>query len=251
MPNAIDILIRTYFRDFRWLTLSLLSVAQFVDGYRRIVIVMPESSFKRLRGDEIPARVPATLLCCPDYPDDYLGQQVSKLRADEFTDAPFVVHIDSDSIFRAACSLPALLTKNGRPVVRVLWCSRRRQDDGWRRCIADFFGEPLPFDVLAPPPYVYAAELYRSLRRNCVSRHGVTLDDWCFSRQFDSLSEFGLLAAQAWFHHRDDYCWVSADHESGWPCQPFWSRSPTSETQRAAIARQLDDREGHHEIKGS
>jgi hypothetical protein len=251
MPNAIDIVIRTYFRDFRWLTLSLLSIAHFVDGYRRIVIVMPESSFERLRGDEIPASVQTTLLRCPDYPDDYLGQQISKLHADEFTDAPLVVHVDSDSIFHAACSLPALLTKDGRPVVRVLWQSRRGPGDGWRRCIADFHGEPLPFDVLAPPPYVYARELYAGLRRNCLSRHGVTLDEWCLSRQFDSLSEFGLLAAQAWFHHRDNHCWMKADDETGWPCQPFWSRSPLAAKQRAAIARQLNRREEHHATKGS
>ena len=245
--TPIDILIRTYFRDFRWLTLSLLSIARFVDGCRRVIIVMPESSFERLRGDEIPPSVQNTLVRCPDYSDDYLGQQVSKLHSDEFTDASLVVHVDSDSIFRTACSLPVLLTKDGRPIVRILWRSRRGPEDGWRRCIADFHGEPLPFDVLAPAPYIYARELYCSLRSNCLSRHGVALDEWCFSRRFDSLSEFGLLAAQAWFHHRDEYCWTAADDETGWPCQPFWSRSPVAAKQRAAVARQLERWKGDHD----
>jgi hypothetical protein len=240
MAEAIDILIRTYFRDFRWLRLSLLSIVNFVDGFRRLVIVMPDSSFERLRGDEIPLSARATVLRCPEYDDDYLGQQVSKLNADQFSDAPLITHIDSDSIFRARCSLPMLLTKNGRPVIRVLWRSRRRPDDGWRRCIADFHGQPLPFDVLAPPPYVYPRALYGNLRRHCLLRHRVTLDAWCLSRRVDSLSEFGLLAGEAWFHHRDDYCWVAADEETGWPCHQYWSRSPAAAKQRAGIAHQLE-----------
>jgi hypothetical protein len=73
MSAAIDILIRTYFRDFRWLELSLLSVVKFVKGYRRIVIVMPGSSFERLRGNEFPASAQAVVLRCRDYGDDYLG----------------------------------------------------------------------------------------------------------------------------------------------------------------------------------
>lgn len=164
---------------------------------------------------------------------------MTKLNADEFTDAPLIAHMDSDSIFSASCSLAALLTKNDRPVIRVLWRSRRGPHDGWRRCIADFHGEPLPFDVLTPPPYVYSRELYGNLRRHCLSRHGIGLDEWCLSRRVDSLSEFGLLAAQAWFHHRDDYCWVAADDQVDWPCHGYWSRSPTAAKQRAVLARQL------------
>src|SRR5437016_2118310 len=103
--SEIDIFIRTYFRDFRWLDLSLRSIGKFVQGFRRIVIVMPASSFERLRNCAISPSSRATVLCCSEYSDDYLGQQVSKLQADEFTDASLIAHVDSDSIFtpRAHC----------------------------------------------------------------------------------------------------------------------------------------------------
>jgi len=242
MTATLDILIRTYFRDYRWLELSLLSVVKFVEGYRRIVIVMPESSRERLRGNEFPASAQAIVLRCQDYADDYLGQQVTKLNADRFTDAPLIAHIDSDNIFRAPCSLPSLLTKDGRPVIRILRHSRRPSSDGWRRCIADFHGEALPFDALVPPPLVYSRDLYLSLRRKCLLRHGVMLDEWCLSRRIDRMSEFGLLAGQAWFHHREDYCWVAADDEVDWPCQAYWSRSPRAARQRADLALRLGHR---------
>jgi hypothetical protein len=239
MTQPIDMLIRSYFRDFRWLTLSLLSIVKFVEGYRRVVVVMPGSSLDRLQGNEIPESARAVVVRCPDYANDYLGQQVTKLNADGFTDAPLIAHIDSDCVFRAPCSLPTLLTKNGRPVIRILWRSRRLATDGWRRCIADFHGEPLPFDVLTPPPYVYSRSLYANLRRQCRLRHGLALEDWCLSRQIDCLSEFGLLAGQAWFHHRDHYCWIAADEDAGWPCHAYWSRSPRAARQRADLADQL------------
>jgi hypothetical protein len=239
MVPIIDIFIRTYFRDFGWLNLSLLSILKFVEGYRRIVIVMPGSSFERLRGNEIPTSARAIVLRCQEYEDDYIGQQISKLNADSFTDAPLIAHVDSDCIFDAPCSLPAMLTRNGAPVIRQLWRSRRPASDGWRRCIADFHGEPLPFDVLTPPPFAYSRGLYGSLRSHCSARHGVTLDDWCLARRIDSLSEFGLLAAHAWFHHREDYSWIAADDDVDWPCHPYWSRSPTVARQRAELARSL------------
>jgi hypothetical protein len=237
--QAIDILIRTYFRDFRWLSLSLLSIFKFVEGYRRIIIVMPESSFERLRDDEIPSSGKIAVLLCHDYADDYVGQQVSKLNADNFTDAQLIAHIDSDCIFSTRCTLPTLLTRNERPVIRFLRRSRRRTSDGWRQCITDFHGEALPFDVLVTPPHVYSRDLYRELRGRCRLRHRVTLDEWCLSRRIDSLSEFGLLAAEAWFHHRENYFWVAADDGTEWPCRQYWTRGPGAARQLADLAHQL------------
>ncbi len=242
MAPAIDIFIRTYFRDFRWLELSLLSIVKFVEGFRRIIIVMPASSLERLRGSEIPAFAQAVVRACQEYSDDYIGQQVTKLRADFFTDAPLIAHVDSDCIFRVPCSLPALLTRSGRPIIRILRRSRRPASDGWRRCIADFHGEPLPFDALVSPPFIYPSSLYGGLRAQCRDRHGVALDQWVLSRRIDAMSEFGLMAGQAWFKQRDDFCWVSADREKGWPCHPYWSRSRKATEMQAELSRFLGRR---------
>src|SRR4051794_15738935 len=95
-PASIDIYVRTYFRDLRWLHMSLLSVARFAEGYRRIIVVMPRSSAERLRSEQIPDPVRTTVVYCDDYADDYIGQQVSKLHADLDTDAAMITHLDSD-----------------------------------------------------------------------------------------------------------------------------------------------------------
>jgi hypothetical protein len=238
-PPAIDIHIRTYFRDLRWLHVSLLSVARFVEGYRRIVVVMPRSSAERLNPDQIPDPARTTVVLCDDYADDYIGQQVSKLHADLDTDADIITHLDSDCAFDAPCNLPALLTNDGRPIIRVLAKSRRPASDGWRRCVTELHGRPLPFDPLAPAPWTYSRALYASLRDTCHKRHHTTLEAWCLARRCDTVSEFSLLAAQAWFHHRDQYHWVTVDSDPTWPCRQYWSRSPRANQLRCALEHQL------------
>lgn len=240
MAAAIDIVIRTYVLP--WLELSLLSIARHVEGYRTIVVVVPGSSVERLRGDEMPASARAILHQCPDYADDYAGEKVTKLSADALSDAELIVHLDSDCIFPAPCSLPAPLTKDGLLVIRCRQRSRRSPADGWCRCIVDFRGEPLAFDALAPPLFNYVRGLYHSLRGHGVARHDMALEDWYPSRRPDTLSEFGLLEAHAWFHHRDDYRWVSADDVTGWRCHAYWSRSVSAANQRAELAREFKQR---------
>ncbi len=239
MTTVIDIYIRTYFRDLRWLHLSLLSIAKFVEGYRRIVVVLPRSSAERFRSEQIPDPARTTVVYCDDYADDYIGQQVSKLHADLHTDAALITHLDSDCVFEAPCNLPAQLTQDGCPIIRVLSQSRRRASDGWRHCVTDLHGRPLPFDALAAPPWTYSRSLYASLRETCQQRHHMTLEAWCLARRCDTVSEFSLLAAQAWFHHRDQYHWIAADAHPNWPCRQYWSRSPRAAHLRSALAQQL------------
>ena len=57
------------------------------------------------------------MLRCEEYEDDYIGQQIAKLNADNYTDAPLIAHIDSDCMFCAPCSLPTtLLTGRAIPI---------------------------------------------------------------------------------------------------------------------------------------
>src|SRR5262249_4265194 len=144
---------------------------------------------------------------CGEYADDYLGQQITKLNADAFTDADYVAMVDSDCIFHAPCSLRSLLFEDARPVIRYRSRSRRPPDDGWRTCVLDFHGASIPFDVLTAPPWIYPASLLSDIRATAQRRHRVSIDDWVLRRPLDRVSEIGLLGAQAWLHRREDFAW--------------------------------------------
>lgn len=232
---TIDIVIRTYFRDFRWLRAALKSVMRFATGHRRIIVVMPRSSLDRLPADLAAPSAGVTLLTCAEYEDDYLGQQITKLSADRLSDADALAHIDSDCLFWSPCDLHRLLTEHGCIIIRHWRRSPRTATDGWRACVADFFGEPLPFDALVTPPLLFPRDLYGDLRKASLSLHGCLLETWALGRRADTLSEFGLLAAAAWFWHRERFVWRDADDEVTWPCRQYWSRAPALQSVEQAL----------------
>lgn len=239
MPT-IDILIRTYFRDFRWLSLCLRSIAAHVEGYRDVIVVMPPSSLERLASDDIPSDPRIGIHGCDEYPDDYLGQQISKLNADLFTDADHIAIVDSDCIFNVPCSLSSLLFADGRPVIRYLSRSPRPASDGWRACIGDFHGAPVPFDVLTAAPWLYPANLFSDLRATAQRRHRISIDDWVLRRPLDRVSEIALLAGQAWLQRRDDFAWRDEADAVGWPCVQYWSRSPRAKATLAGLSKTFE-----------
>ena len=224
MTAVIDILIRTYFRDFRWLSLCLRAISAHVQGHRDVVVVMPPSSLERLPAGHVAFGRGVRICGCDEYADDYLGQQVTKLNSDAFTDANHVVIVDSDCICNAPCSLQALLFEDSRPVMRYRSRSRRPENDGWRACIRDFHGASLPFDVVTASPWLCPASLFAELRATAERRHRMSIDDWVLGRSLDHVSEIGLLAGQAWLHRRDDFVW--RDEPACWPFRAYWSRSP-------------------------
>ncbi len=229
VPGALDVVVRTYVRDFRFLSLSLRALLMHVAGYRRIIVAMPGSSFERLRRDDIPGHAAISVATGGEFKNDYVGQQITKLHADELTDAEYIALVDSDCVFHTRCDLRELMFARGRPIVRFLTKRRADPRDGWRRCVEDFFGQAAPFDAITNTPVLFPRRLFAELRTECVARHGVTLRDWALARRADTLSEFNLLAALAWTKHRDEFVWRAVDDVSDWPFRQFWSRSPRRE----------------------
>ena len=100
--RSIDVVIRSYYRDFRWLALALRSLERFVSGYRRVVVVVPQASLARSDVAVLGSGANVVVQSCGDFADDYVGQQVTKLHADLYTDADIIFHLDSDQIYRRA-----------------------------------------------------------------------------------------------------------------------------------------------------
>jgi hypothetical protein len=54
---------------------------------------------ERLRRSKIPTSAEAIVLTCQEYSDDYIGQQITKLNADSFTDAPLILPLTQTPFF--------------------------------------------------------------------------------------------------------------------------------------------------------
>ncbi|MFG2910271.1 hypothetical protein ACGF13_35135 [Kitasatospora sp. NPDC048286] len=228
MTPVIDVFIRSYHRDRQWLDLALRSIALFASGHRQVVVVVPRSSLERMEPSAIES-TGARLSTCRDYTDDYLGQQITKLHADRYTDADMILHLDSDQVFTAPCELTARLFDHGRPRMAFDSGGTRPESDGWRRCPTTFYGEQVRADVTEPPPLIVPRHVYAGLRAHCRDAHGQSIGDYAHAAGFGRFCEFALLRGFALTREPERYTWVdTARHGRLLPeCRSFWSRART------------------------
>jgi Family of unknown function (DUF6492) len=233
------VIIRSYYRDFGWLRQSLASVRRWGTGFRRTVLVLPQSSLDRWRllAAELPGLPDVELVGCPDYPDDYLGQQITKLYADELTDADYLWHIDADCIVRRPVT-PGDLLSQGRPIQLMEPYAALSRHLPWRELTEDFLGLATPYEFMRQPPYVFPRWLYPELRTFCLARHGRSLADYVRTRSPRGFAEFNALSGYAWHFHREAFSWqdLSVEPLTDPVCRVFWSRGGLDPASQAEIA---------------
>jgi hypothetical protein len=216
-----DIFIRTYYKDLQWLGFCLRSVRRFCSGFSRVILVVPQASRVRLDWHGIAGDLTVN---CPNYADDYLGQQVSKLLADQWSDADFICHIDADCIFSRPNHASELM-HGGKP--RVLFAPYARLDRHvpWQPLVQDLLGGKVEHEFMRTPPYTFPRWLYGEFRAFVRQRHGVEMEEYVLRQPARGFSEFNALGAFAFRHYPEAFHWVD---EHAWPagrrpCRVYWS----------------------------
>ena len=108
----ISIFIRTYEGDIEWLRYCLLSIHRNLVGWDEIVICIPKGQESKLAGLITTERV----VLSPNYKDDYIGQQISKLQSYRHIRGDFVLFVDSDLIFHPGADVAGYF-HDGKPVI--------------------------------------------------------------------------------------------------------------------------------------
>ncbi len=228
-------MIRSYYRDFAWLRHCLASLDRYAAGFSRRIVVVPESSADWLATYGLE---PADLVVCADARDDYVGQQLTKLYADELSDADFIVHFDSDCV--VARTLEASdCVENGRPVIWMTHFDELSPNSGRREGVVRLLGVDVPYDFMRRMPIVFPRWLYSALREHVVARFGGgDFRAIVASLPPGYLSEFNLLASFAYLYQRDAFGWrlVPAAATDGERCRFYWSRGGLSEEIEREIA---------------
>ena len=240
---VIDIFLRSYYRDLRWLHLALRSITELVVGYRRIVVVVPHSTVCRVALETIAGNFTAEVFECEDFADDYIGQQLTKLNADRYTDADFVLLLDSDQLFYAPCDLNTRLFRNSRLLMEFYSRNLRPQSDGWRRCPELFFHKDIAVNLAVPLPLAVPRHVFAGIRRICEQLHGMSIVEYAMNRGADSFSELALFRGHAWVREFDNYSWTDDPHKSLIPeCRTFWSRADSVDAAAGFLSAHLKGR---------
>jgi hypothetical protein len=203
---SCDIFIRSYYRDLDWLLYCLRSIELFCSGFRNVVVVVPGSSAGRLRRLGIPE---VTVHICKDYDPDYLGQQITKLHADLYTDADYICHVDSDWIFTRPCH-PSDLFIEGKLTIGMTSYADLPQAIPWKKATERFLGWEVSYDFMRRQPYSFPRWLYAALREHAEHRHARDIESYILSQPPLGFSEFNAMGAFAFFRHHEAFVWLDA-----------------------------------------
>lgn len=208
-----DIFIKTYPADYEWLKYCCRSINKFAAGFRKTVIIAPDERHDS-EGYEWQQRHEYGL-GNPRF-DGYLSQQVFKLNADTFSDAEFILHIDSDTIFTRPVTPETYFTND-----KIDWMMTPYSmiETPWQPITEKFLGQPVEFEFMRRPPQMLPHWLYAALRERCVKRNGRTLDQYVMEQPYRAFSEYNALGAFAYYFYRDKFNWINTVQvpESEWP----------------------------------
>lgn len=229
-----DLFLRTFSGDHQWIPFLLRSMTKHVRGFRKLIVVQPEGQafpnaevFAPLVDGESVRAI--RLDHCPVYPDDYIGQQISKMRSWEYSDADEICFLDSDLVFvreftpdtnreYTDCGYGDLVIEG-----RTWESLGTDQATCWRKPTADLLGQDPPFETMARHPFQYS----RSMIQRCYNGIGGEAALLKFDR-INPFSEFNPLGN--WAILREGAEAVPIDLQARPDVvKQFWSHAPIAE----------------------
>jgi hypothetical protein len=234
-----DLFIRSYWKDLEWLRFCLESAHRYCHGFRSVIVVVPRATEPWLKRAGL--QPPGRIEFCQDYCDDYLGQQVSKLLADKFSDADFICHVDSDCVF-CRPTAPENLIVDGKPRVLMQSNELLGRHRPWQKPTEAFLGCTVLDDFMRQPPFTYPRWLYECVRKHVSAVHHTDIESYIMRQPPRGFSEFNALGAYAWQYHHDDFSWVdTAVTVPPLPhCRWYWSWGGINRATRQEIQDILD-----------
>lgn len=248
-----DILIVSCAKHFPWLKYCLQSITRFATGFREVKILIPDDDLTAMSGllslfSDHPG-IPIRVQCYKDWPGKgFLRHEHVIMCADEFTDADFIYHMDSDVLFVEPTS-PEDYIVDGKPVLLHAsydWLVREHQANlgMWKDGVEKAIGGTSTQEFMRRPQIVHHRKTYAKARE-CIEAHTMKpVADyiWACENSFpQTFGEFNTLGEVAWRHFRDDYCWK--DQEKGEFPKPhkvvqFWSHASPDQPQKPVVKGQ-------------
>lgn len=212
-----DIFIRTYKRDFQLLKCTLYSILKYVTSFRSIIITVRVKEYKDLINTltlepfYIKNIEKIQIIDVPNFHDsmDYFGQQITKLHADIYTNAEYIMFLDSDCVFYDNFDIQKeMFDQDGKVILLVeKWENLPKMYDVWKTFlqICDFKTE---FEFMRRIPLIYPSKICKNLRDFMSAKYNIKFTDACLQIYNSTdihlpnkyFSEFNLLGAYSYIY---------------------------------------------------
>lgn len=206
---SVDIFIRTYSKDLQWLAYSLQSIHKFCKGFRDIIIVIPEGQKHLLDGFNLTQE---KVFTCPGYKDDYMGQQITKICADQYSDAEYIMYGDSDTLITQVLR-PEYLFKKGKPIILKTSYEKLGNAVPWKAVTEKALGFQVEFEFMRRHPFLYRSSTLKALREYMKELHVKEMSDYVNEQPERKFSEFNAIGAFADKFEQDKYYFQNTETE--------------------------------------
>lgn len=206
-----DIFIKTHKQDADWLKWCIKSIERFATGFRKTIIV----------GDtDAPDFIPEWIEWRreDELKPGYLFQQSVKLRAYQYTDAKYILFLDSDCVFVRPVS-PSDFIQDGKPIWLYDRMDNARDDQKstWSGPMERFVGQTPEIEGMRRHPHMMTRQFLEELGTFCLYRHHKTIHEYIMGLAVPNnplalvFSEFNCSAWFAWSFRKDDFIWKTPD----------------------------------------
>lgn len=216
--SSTAIFIRSYERDFKWLSYCLRSIQKFAMGFSEVIVAIPHGQTLHLTAE--------TVIHVHDGQPGYLCQQADKLNADHHTQADYILHIDSDTYFTAPVT-PDFFFKDGKPIWVITPFDKAEDDEkrAWLHVMVKCLREMPGHEYMRKNVMICPRELYSLFREFIQVEHGMSMEAYVMNQPGHEFSEYNCLGFFAWLQHRKDFYWwdTTIDGVLKWPWVQGWS----------------------------
>jgi len=207
---TFDLFYTTYPKDKQWFSYSVRIAKKNLSGIRNIVAVVREQhlqEFLDLNLDVVYKTVPDSW----NSTRGYHWQQWIKMRAPEFTDADFIVHVDSDTYFKEPVNIEEFF-KGKKPG----WLFRKYSELNvpWKPITERVLGKECDIEYMQSSPFIIGRNVYAKAKEVLEANHKITMEKYIYDSGVTDwppgFSEYNFLGNIANDFFKNDYFFVHA-----------------------------------------
>lgn len=201
--NSTALFCRTYYRDADRLRYMLRSIDKYCSGFSEVVIATPTASLDAI-GAVVAEFKFASLKECTATPVDFIGQQITKMTANRYTDADMIVHVDSDCVFTKE-TRPEQLRRNGRPIMYYApyqYFYEHNFNMPWQTVTSQFLRRQVEHEFMRQFPLSYPRTLYDDLSNWYEETYQEAIENIIHRVHGDYFSEFNLMGSFSFYNDK-------------------------------------------------
>ncbi len=245
MSKTIDLFIKSHRPDFWLLQIALQSIIKNVTGYQNIILLIPENEKHDFDTRNLPPRTYVHYV--QDKLPGWLGQQVFKLQAHNYSYADFIMYSDSDAFCCSPINLQDLITDD-KP--EILFTDYQKLPDAiiWQKPTEAIIGSKIQWEYMRRLGLIYHRDTLVNLNNWQPNLESIIM-------RSERFSEFNLLGAFANKFENEKYTWTNTDNWEYVPpvFEQVWSHANkekgASETHHLEYIRLLETILKAHGIK--